>query len=715
MDNSPAARLGRFARAATRWASLRLTLFVVAVLVARQLPGPLKGPAWLLAFSLGFWAFPALVRASYAAWDVLVPRLGLFWKRQAEWVAQRTVLWGVLSLLCGLVLAGIAIHHAWPAWHFLATSSLREDEILNIQRYTSKGFAPAVGSYDLARNHIFFNVVNALLPGADSLSPFRGRLVSLIAVSGALVLIVLYAIRRGWFLAGVAFAGFVAIDLFTLKVLLEGRGYGLICFFGTVGCIALCEGFRTRRPVWLAVLGLTTVLGTYTLPYYVIFGGGLMLAAYFQRPSRETFLPGMLTVVAIAMLYLPVIDKVFQVASGYEQEYGDSLTGNFGSIGAVYVTLQYLFSFEVTQIGPVFFLITLLLFLLFMMFGQFARRSDRQAAAGVAACFLGMMAFLLFLESVPIRVSAFLAGPLAFLATVMTGSVLAAKALVPVRPLVIVGFTALAGTVLWKAGIKEPLLPRQNWADVAQVVERAFPADMPLWTIKKYAKLMRPYLPEHRIEEGELEGAAFAGGNLLVFDSAFKGGPDRARFAWDTLPAGVRYITAPLLINYHRLFFLPPTSRGIHKADVAGREIPFVFPGRQPRDPALLSVSWGDGDELYRGGADEPFQAEALPLPGELTLTLEDGAPAGSCNVLFSQTLADKLVEAEVQGTDGIWRTAVPFVLGEFVSVPLAKENCRAVRLRLAVDPEYKPGPNQQEERPALALIDAWVTRQKSS
>ena len=714
MDNSPAARLGRFARAASRWASVRLALFVAAVVIARQLPESVKGPVWLVALGLGIWAFPALVRASYAAWDALVPRLKILWKKQTEWVAQRTVLWGLLSLLCGIVLAGIAIHHAWPAWQFLATSSLREDEILNIERYTSKGFSPAVGTYNLARNHIFFNVVNAILPGADLLSPLRARLVSLLAVSGALVLLVLYAIRRGWFLAGVTFAGCVAIDLFTLKVLLEGRGYGLICFFGTVGSIALCEWFRTRRTAWLTVLGVTTVLGTYTLPYYVVFGGGLMLTAYFQRPSRETFLSGLLAVAAIAMLYLPVIDKVLQVAAGYDQEYGDSITSNFGSIDAVYATLQYLFSFDMTRIGPLFLLVAMLLSLLFMMFGHFARRSDRQTAAAVALGFLGMLAFLFFLESVPIRVSAFLAGPLAFLATVMTGSLLAAKALVPVRPLVIVGFTALAGTLLWNAEIEEPLIPRQNWADLAQVIERGFPAETPLWAVKKYAKLMRPYLPGRRIEEGEIDGAAFAGGNLLVFDSAFKGGPERARFAWNTLPDGVRYVTAPLLISYQRLFFLPPAARGITKADVEGREIPLVFPGRQPRDPVLLSCSWGDGDELYRGVAAEAFQAEGLSLPGELILTLDDGAPAGSCNVLFSQVLVDKIVETEVQGADGNWREVSPFILGEFVSVPLAKENSRAVRLRFAADPEFKPGLNQQGERPVFALIDAWVARQKS-
>ena len=71
-----------------------------------------------------------------------------------------------------------AIYRAWPAWQFMANSSLVEDEIANIATYTSRGFIPAVSTYKLARNHVFYNVLSTALPGAASTVPLRARLVS---------------------------------------------------------------------------------------------------------------------------------------------------------------------------------------------------------------------------------------------------------------------------------------------------------------------------------------------------------------------------------------------------------------------------------------------------------------------------------------------------------------------------------------------------------
>ncbi len=711
MDDSPLARTRRFLRAASRWFLVRLGLFIATVLIAQQLPGWAKGPPWVAAFAVGAWAFVALVRESAVAADFLLPRLAAFWRQLGLWMQRRALVWKMLGLACCLVLLGIAAVRAWPAWHFLATSSLREDEILNIERYTSKGFAPAVGTYNLARNHIFFNVVNALIPGADSSSPLRGRLVSLASVLGALALLVAYAARRGWLLAGVACAGFVAVDLYALKVLLEGRGYGLICLLGTIGCIAFAEWLRTRRQAWLTALAVTCVLGTYTLPYYVVFGGSLLLAAFLHRPSRDTLLAGILSLAGIGMLYLPVFDKVLKVASGYDDEYGDTVTYNFGAMEAVFRTLQYFFSYEVTQVGPLFFIVTILLALAFMMFGRFARLSDRHAAAGVALGILGMLAALLYLKSVPIRVSAFLAGPLAFLAMVMAGSVLAAKSLAPIRPLLFAGFTGLAGTVLWNAEINEPLIPRQNWNQFSELIERAFPAATRVWVGGKYGKLLQWHFDEKRTEEGDLNAGALAEGRLLAFEAFFKAGDEKKRLRWDGLPDGARYVTAPLLVNYQRLYFVPPGPRGIGRVEANGRAIPSVAGGRQPRDPVALSSSAGHGDALYKDAGPAPELAlETITLPAAVLIELSPAAPQGACNLLFSQILADKTVAAEVQDAKGDWRKVRPFVLGEMASIPLEAEGSKAVRLRIAPNPGFRAGPRMEGPRPAFGLMDAWTS-----
>lgn len=711
MPDSLISRAGRSFVWLSGWTIVRLLLFVGAIFVAHSLPGAIKWVGWLVVFSLGVWTFIGLARTSRRFLDGAVSLAESRWERLGAWVLDYGFVWKLFGLVCCLILAGIAIARAWPSWYFLATSSLREDEILNIARYTSKGFAPAVGTYDFARNHIFFNVINSFIPWADSTSPIRGRLVSLIAVFSSLVLLVAYAGRRGWLLAGVASAGFVAVNLYALKVLLEGRGYGLICFFGVVGAISLAEWLRTRKHLWLYILAASCVLGTYTLPYYVFFGGLLLLTVFFHRPSRETFLAGTLSVAAIIMLYLPILNKVLEVAATYDEEYGDSVSFNFSTMDAGYRTLQYFLPYEVVKIGPLAFVIALTVALLFMMFGRFARLSDRRAAAGVAFGVLGTLAFLFFLASVPIRVSAFIAGPLAFLATVMAGSVMAARSLVPIRPLVLAGFTALAGYALWNAKSSEPLIPRQNWEEVSRVIEKAFPGKAPLWVGKKYGKLMQWYLPKNEVLVDDLDRDKLREGELMAFDAHFKGGLERFQFIWGEIPDTLRYVTFPLLVGYQRLFFAPPTARGVFRAELDGRQIPATYAGRQPLDPATLSYSAGDGDTLYSGDQAVSQPAiEPIGLPSTLLIELAPGAPRGVCDLLFSQTLADKKIAADVQDVKGGWHSVTPFVSGELVSVPLEKEGRLAVRLKLSADSGYVRGPETKGERPVFGLIDSWVS-----
>jgi hypothetical protein len=57
---------------------------------------------------------------------------------------------------------------------------------------------------------------------------------------------------------------------------LGARGYGLIFLFAMLSCVAFAEWLRTRRKIWLNFLAVLCVLGTYTLPFYVVFAGGLL-------------------------------------------------------------------------------------------------------------------------------------------------------------------------------------------------------------------------------------------------------------------------------------------------------------------------------------------------------------------------------------------------------------------------------------------------------
>src|SRR5258705_13504576 len=60
--------------------------------------------------------------------------------------------WKIAALLCAAVIVAITLYRAWPIWHFKATSSLREDEIISIVKYTSRGFVPAISTYSRSRS-----------------------------------------------------------------------------------------------------------------------------------------------------------------------------------------------------------------------------------------------------------------------------------------------------------------------------------------------------------------------------------------------------------------------------------------------------------------------------------------------------------------------------------------------------------------------------------
>ena len=711
-------------RKVSSWFFLRLACFLLLMAIAFRAAGWLKGPLWLAVFLVGVWTFLALIRESRVALDFLIPRLERAWR----WMAQRTDkvqrTWKFAVLLCAAVIVVITIYRAWPIWHFKATSSLRDDEIMSIVKYTSRGFVPAISTYSLARNHIFYNVASSLLPGADSTRPLRARLISFVTVIGALGLLVAYAARRGWLLPGLACAGLVAVNLSAMDRILEARGYGLIFLFAMLGCVAFAEWLRTRERIWLNLMAALCVLGTYTLPFYVVFAGGLLLMAFFYRPSRETFLAGFFSLAAILMLYLPVLKKVYGVFAGYEDRYGNTFISPFDSIDGVFSAFEH---FLPVEVGALTFILIALVALLYVAFGRFATRFDRLTLAGIAAAILGFLAFCLYCKTVPVRVAAFLAAPLAFLIALMTGSVLSTRALMPVRPLLDVLLTAFVAMTLWKSEVSEPLIPSRDWRGLGVLIERVFPKETSVWITEKYRTLLQWSLSTRiKPEQGALDFEAFGNGELVAVEGFSKPSDEPERFRWENLPQGVRFVTLPVIVNYQRVFFMPPRRHGIASISVDNQRLEAHVSGRQPYDPVVLSQSVGHGDVLRpkNGGAanagtpaspeSQVAQPAEISLPATLTLELDSEAPAGTCNFLFSQAMHDKLISAEVKNAGDDWRaTSNIFIRGELLSVALPSDSSTSVRIHLQNDPGFSNRVSGAQ-RPPFGLIDAWTAAGKT-
>ena len=700
------------------WFFARLVCFLALLTTAQRVGGWLRGPLWLAAFLAGVWTFLALKRESRAALNFLTPRLDRGWR----WVAERAALperiWRIASLICVAAIVSITLYRAWPIWHFKATSSLGEDEIMSIVKYTSRGFVPAVSSYSLARNHILFNVVSSLIPGADSTLPLRARLVSFVSVVASLGGLIAYSAKRGWLLQGLACAGLITVNLFAMDRLLEARGYGLIFLFAMLSCVAFAEWLRTRRKLWLNLMAVLCVLGTYTLPFYVVFAGGLLLIAFLFRPSRETLLTGFLSLAAILMLYLPIAGKVYSVFTGYRERYKNTFNSPFQSIEGVYTAFEYFFP---VQIGAVTFVLVALITLLYLAFGRFAPRFDRLTLAGVAVAMLGFLAFCLYCKTVPTRVAVFMAAPLAFLAALMTGSLISTRKLAPVRPVIDMLFTAFVAVTLWKSEISGPLIPSIDWRGVGILIERAFPKDMTVWIWERNRTLLQWNLSSRvKPQAGALDVEALGDGRLIAVEGSLKPSDEQERFRWEDLPQGVRFVTIPLAVNYQRIFFTPPRRHGIASVSVDNARLEPRVSGRQPYDPGLLSRSLGHGDVLRpKDGDKEPeaattpgapiAQPSEIPLPAVLTVELDPEISATTCNLLFSQGMHDKLISAETKNAGGDWRaTSNIFVRGELVSIALKPDGPTSIRIRL----ENNPGSSDRTSdtrRPQFGLIEAWT------
>jgi hypothetical protein len=711
-------------RQVSSWFFLRLVCFLLLMVIAHQVGGWLKGPLWLAVLFVGVWTFLALMRESRAALDFFIPRLEHAWRWMAERAGKSGKIWKIAGLLCAAVIVSITLYRAWPIWHFKATSSLRNDEIMSIVSYTSQGFVPAISTYSLARNHIFYNVVSSLIPGADSTLPLRARLISFVSVIGSLGLLVAYSARRGWLLPGLACAGLVAVNFFAMDRVLEARGYGLIFLFAMLSCVAFAEWLRTRGKVWLNVMAVSSVLGTYTLPFYVVFAGGLLLLAFLYRPSRETLLAGFFSLAAILMLYLPIVGKVYAVFTGYRDRYRNSFISHFESIDGVFSAFEY---FLPGQVEALTFVLIALIALLYVAFGRGAARFDRVTLAGVAAAILGFLAFCLYCKTVPVRVASYMAAPLAFLTALMTGSVLSTRMLAPVRPFVDVFFTVFVAVILWKSEVSRPLIPSTDWRGLGVLIERAFPKEMSIW-ISEHDRTLLQWNLSSRVkpERGALDYDALGHGRLIAVEGFSKSSDEQQRFHWEDLPQGVRFVTIPLAVNYQRVFFMPPRRHGIASISVNNQRLEPHVSGRQPYDPGLLSQSAGHGDVLRPKDGENtkpgiPTSSEVgiaqpaeISLPAMMTVELDPEASAGTCNLLFSQGLHDKWISAEVKNASSDWRTTSNiFVRGELLSVALDPDDCTAVRIRVQKHAAFS---NQTSgtARPPFGLIGAWTAAGKT-
>ena len=286
--------------------------------------------------------------------------------------------------------------------------------------------------------------------------------------------------------------------------------------------------------------------------------------------------------------------------------------------------------------------------------------------------------------------------PLAFLALLVTGSILTSRSLTSLRPFTDVCFTALVVVALLKSEVAQPLIPRSDWRSLGVLIERAFPSNTRISMVGDNPALLQWNLSTRTKPEADaVDRESMSDGKLVAVEGYTKSADKDRRFRWEDLPENVRFVTSPIGLNYHRVFFVPPRESRIASVRVNDQEIELPNSGRQPSDRALLLHSFGHGDVLRPKSLDEtgatqpnfarPFQ---IQLPATITVELEPNAPAGTCNLLFTQGLQDKKLQVSTKSSGGRWRkTANVFVLGELASVALDRNGCEAIQISIESEP----------------------------
>ncbi len=491
-----------------------LALFALSAFVPSGLAWVLRVTGFAIAGLFAWRAVSDLPEIS--DWLATVP-LGWYGKLSAGLHERQRFLIRWEAILAVAVMIPAAIHFGQTAVA-MSHASLRVDEIGSVRAYCARGPFVAATTYNLAKNHIFFSVVNSLTPGSASLHPLRARFWSFVSVAAAMSILAAFFWRLGSPLAGAVAFALPALNTMHLTKVFEARGYGFLTLAAVCGLVAFHGFLRDRRSRHLWLLGISTALGTWTLPFYVLFGGCLMFLLFLMRPCRQTFVAGAGSGLGIAVLYAPVLVQLSRVAGGYDEKYGEV----FESIEGVFGAMSFAFPFPLLRVDGVVFLSVLMLILGLPLVLRKMSSTETKTLFAATLLALGFYLFCLVLGSPPRRITAFLAMPVAFMAGMLLFQILTFAGLRPLRPLL--GMFVATGLVLGgKATVAAfTFEPDQRWREAAQAVQMLYPEGAIVFT-PDYRNMLHAHLgKEFDVREG-LPGVYQSGTKpVLLFDPAHK-------------------------------------------------------------------------------------------------------------------------------------------------------------------------------------------------
>ncbi len=512
-----------------------------------------------------------------------------------------------------------------------------------------------ITDYRAPKNHIFFNLLNSVLPARESLNPARVRLLSILATGAIPVLMILVAMALRRFLEAGVFLALWAFSPEMLEHSMEARGYGFLALFALIAAIGTLAYLQTDHRFWLGVAAASVVLGIYTVPSFVFFGGPLLLFIWVTTRRREVFVIGAIAVALTLLLYLPVLTQLIAASSNFND---DGKNNDFGTgYGLLRVIKLYLFS--ASNLATLAFAAAIALTPFALLFTN-CHRGTARGLATVSAASLAAFGILFFLQSPPVRIAAFITVPFAFAGIFAGGAVLRDFAPFPLRAIVVaaLGVSLISTSVPALRAVN--FVPTEDWIRAANWIDAALPPDAKV-DFKERAKYLKQTLVDFESRSASFDETAFRSGNLVVASAPFKWAEEE-RFTRPADEPRVATVTVP----------------------GRNREISLTF--RLPEDHRIADLP----PELSDGSV-----ATGLP-PTDLTLTAADGQ---ALVILLDRTVRQRFAVAHVRDAKtGENLAEDPGVVhaGNSIAIPIPDGLNLEVDITL-YDPEAK-------------IVETWVT-----
>lgn len=550
------ARLKEFAN--TPWIIPPLALAGIALGIL-TVPRALQWPKRIVVVLLLSWALRGVLQLVDRLGGTAALRLRII---PARWTEAGRPWFRRLEILLAIPVLVVSAWHMCLVIGSMSHSSLNVDEIGTVGLYSAQGPDKVVTNYGLAKNHIFFNLLNSLLPGADSLNPLRARILSICGVVIAWCGAVWYGVRRDRLLEFALVAALIGLNQFALKLNFQARGYGFLLVFALVGGIALLEYLKSGKYLWL--LGWSTVLGVYTVPYYIVFGGPVLLFLFLTTRKAEVFRCGLLVLGAIAILYSPVWTQLLNVTSGYEESYGV----RYNSLKDVFASIRYVIPQAIWETREWSFFVLLAITLLTPVLLRCSYTPESRTVQILLGSTFLFFAFCLRLATPPHRVTAFLASPILLAIGLTFGSYYRHRLLTwsqPILAILVLGPLCVAG-VRMVAGYT--FVPDSYWQEAARLILNLSPARSRVWIADKPASL-RPYLGGRvKVVEGEIPIGDFQAGKVLLFD---KDSSNKVKSLADTTANSRSIVIGSTDDIFCRLWFVQPANSHVSAATINGR------------------------------------------------------------------------------------------------------------------------------------------------